>query len=366
MKKLLALCALTGCAFAYQGAPSSLEERVSHLELTTSMETCGARVPDAQKDTTNNFILSFDVIYWQPRTDLTEFGTSWAENEPLLTRYRNMSSKYHKFDMEFGFKVGLGYHFDTSSWDLNAQYTYITFDDTELATANTGIVYQPTPWSPLTIVNAAYPSMKSTYAIDYQTVDLVLSKGFFVNKCTSLTPFYGVKASWINHSPTILSAIVNIDEISVSVGDENTHVTEKTRAIGPTGGFDFNWFFCDGWSIYTKAGSALLFTSYRGTVKTVGFYDGDVYSEREFGLKESKQYICANLFLALGLSYQHYFEENGSCLNLHAGYESQYYINQSYKLANPDPNRAQGIATGAQNPRNLGLMGLTAGATFDF
>ena len=218
MKKLLALCALTGCAFAYQGAQSSLEERVSHLELTTSMETCGARVPDAQKDTTNNFILSFDVIYWQPRTDLTEFGTGWLQTDPLLTRYQNMSSKYHKFDMEFGFKVGLGYHFDASSWDLNAQYTYITFDDTEFASAASNRLYLPVPWSGIVIDNAAYRSMKSTYAIDYQTVDLVLSKGFFVNKCTSLTPFYGVKAAWINHLPTIISEIAKIDDFGVTAG----------------------------------------------------------------------------------------------------------------------------------------------------
>jgi len=343
---------------------ASLEERVSQLELQTSADTCGARVPDATKDTQGNFSLTFDVVYWKPRTDLTEFGRGWKQDLDILERHAATTVKTHKFDFEFGFKAGIGYHFDTKGWDLNALYTYCNWDDTDLAGGAKGVIYAPSPVSPLPIEYAGYASVKSTYEIGYQTVELALSKGFFINQYTSITPFYGVKAAWINHLPNTIAQIVLLSDLDTVLGDENSHQSEKMRGLGPMGGFDFNWYFCDGWSLYTKTAASLIFASLRSSASTIGALadDNQTLTRREIGASTSKQYVTTNLFMSLGLSYEHYFEEAGSALSFFAGYETQIYMDQSHAHSNPSTL----ASNGARNKRSLSIMGLTAGATFDF
>jgi hypothetical protein len=362
MNKLFTLCALAGLAFAGQTDMQKLEERVANLELTTPMDTNGARLASGHRETCNDFMLTFDLVYWHPKTDFTDNGSTVNNS----TNPNNGSrTSYMDFNWEFGFKAGMGYHFDEDDWHLMAEYTRVDFNDSYNVTPG-GTNELHSNFGEANSATEDVQSMKSSHSIDYQTLTLVLGKEFFVSKKISLKPNFGAKVAWINQAPRVNQQLADLDT-NIVLGDQHVNLTEKTRSVGPMGFLESSWYLCNGWSFYADGGFALLFTAYRGRMEVEGHLDGNgayVASFRESN-KENKHYVTPNLFLNMGLAYDVRFEEWGHNLKLSLGYESQYYVSQSYLMQN------RSVATvnspqGAWFARNLAVYGLTASASYEF
>jgi hypothetical protein len=362
MKKLFTMCALAGIAFAGQTDMQKLEERVTNLELTTPMDTEGARLANGHRDTCNDFLMKFDLLYWHPKTDFTDNGSTSNTG----TNSNNGSrTTYMDFNWQFGFKVGLGYHLDDDDWHLLAEFTRVDFNDSyNTSPGGTNDIHSN--FGAAGDSSGNVQSMKYSHSIDYQTLTLTLGKRFFVSKKVSLMPNFGAKATWINQDPRVNQQFVDAEGSSTVLGDQHIDITEKTRSVGPMGLLQANWYLCGGWSFYADGGLALLFTSYRGRMAVQGIIANIVFDStfRESN-KENKHYVVPNLFVNLGLAYEHHFAEWDHNLKLSLGYESQYYVNQSYLMQN------QNIVTvntpqGAWFARNLAVYGLTASASYEF
>jgi len=115
-----------------------------------------------------------------------------------------------------------------------------------------------------------------------------------------------------------------------------------------------------GFGVFMDGGFALLFTRYRGFMKISGGYTSifDPDPDLRQSNRETKHYVCMNPFVTLGINYQKYFEEEERYLMCSLGYESQFYLNQSFLMSS---NRQESPYTyhGAFYGRDLSVFGVT-------
>jgi hypothetical protein len=341
----------------FAGVYGSLEEQVKRLEEKVSCLDGAVCKQDRDVD----YTLLFEVLYWHPKTDLTEIGSTQTRNASTQALANGSSTPYMDFNWEFGFSIGMGYHFKKREWDLTAKYTRFQFNDsftfspgvTKQIQSNFGAAGSGNPFP--------VASMKGSHAIDYQTIVLALSRQFFLNGYIDIMPVIGVKSTWINQMPHIINQTENGDNLS-----QHIYLSEKTNGLGPIAMLNSNWCLCNGWSIYTESGLALLFTKYRGNMSVEGGEKGGVnYSDFRQSNKERKHYVTPNMMISLGMRYRCEFDEGKRVVIASLGYESQYYVNQSYLMQNRSVEK-QEVTQGAWLGRNLALYGVTAHISCQF
>jgi len=327
MKKWFLLC-LPLLGFAGMSVGEKIDEVrqiVHNLELSA---------PEASEKP-NQLALSFDVLYWHPKTDLTELGAVISSS----LRPEGPTNAVG-FDWDFGFKVGGGYQFTQQGCTLTIEYTRVSFStevlwqlqsSTKIIQPNFGRMFQN------------IEEIKASYNIGYQTATALLERELFVKGNLLFAYAYGVKASWINHLPKMISMKSNVDQ--------HVDLTEKTVGLGPDTVLSTRWAFSKGWSIYGDMGMALLYTRYRGRMRT----EGDNYTADSV---EGKHYVVPNFALGLGLRYDRDLVESNNHLTASLGYESQYYVNQSYLMQSRDVWRDGVVPQGAWYARNLSVYGL--------
>jgi hypothetical protein len=343
LKKPLLLCLIFVSAFCME---KSLEERIAIL--TEKIERLELSDP-------NDYLVFFDVLYWHPKTDLTEVG---GDELRVSSRIESDGSHtpYADFNWSFGFRTGMGYVFPERGWDVVLKYTRLTFNDN----------FSDNPGSLRRVISnfgKAQSSdpvafVKGSHRIDYQAVNAELGKKFVIDANFLFHPVFGVQAIWINQLPHIINQAEGGNTLNIA---QHTAISEKSVGVGPLTKIYSSWCFCGGWSIYGDGGFSLLFTRYRGHMDIEGEAgDPDLY----WSNKETKHYVVPNLSLSIGIGYERMLQSQNQ-ISLSLGYESQMYFNQSYLMQTrrvQEPEQPQG----AWFSRNLSLYGVTASVTIDF
>lgn len=345
----VATLAVSASAFAGTDLDSrvrELEKEMKQVRTETAQKTFGANTVTARPNVDGyGFFVSFDVLYWQLRAGGTEYCAT--ETIPTFNLYpsngRLKEANFNKWD--WGFRAGLGYNFVHGEWDVYANYTYFTADNSSLTseedTSATGTGIYPSPvvvstgtttsanFVGTSVANSSTPGYvssygavafvnkaTSTYKFSFNRIDLELGRDFFVAKYLALRPHIGLVSAWIRQHQTI-----TYTGLDLSANTYTIHNTNHFWGIGPRGGLNTKWYLCNGFSLIGNMSGALVYGKFDLSNREVfslnpstnaTYLNGDMHrftptTQLQLGFGYDKSCSCdtqhVSIFLAWDIQY---------------------------------------------------------------
>lgn len=270
---------------------------------------------------------------------------------------------YPKFEYSSGFKVGVGGMPGVDDWVLRADYTYVRQKvNTSFAAQSqpngTGVLFL-TSWfvqSSSTQQPLAASSASSQWRLGIDWLDATMSRPHYMGRNWTVTPFGGLRSSWIRQSYHItLNSILN------AAGPSQMVSTNRSSGwgIGPRGGVEWHWLAGSQFRFQGAFGASLLYTKY-----TTLSHSETALTART----DPASYSMSNpTFLQpmaesnLGIGWSGYWS-NKARFDLSATYDFNMLWSQNM-LRTLNDNFIQGV-----NPasNNLFLHGVTVNARVDF
>lgn len=266
LKKVsLSVATLAVSATVFAGADldsrvRELEKQIKQVRTETTEKTFGAKTASFRPEMdTSGFSLSFDVLYWQVKTGGTEYcytnnalTPSSSFQLPIVGSVKELD--FSKWD--WGFRAGAGYNFEHGDWDIYANYTYFTDDNSTMTTAASvnPINYNENTVSRASATTDTNDVTKATSQLRYRfnRIDLELGRGFFVEKFLSLRPHIGLMTAWITQNQTSHYTGGELGFNTVTVEQRNSY-----WGIGPRMGMDTRWYSCNGFSLLGNVSAGL-------------------------------------------------------------------------------------------------------------
>lgn len=349
VSKILPL-ALVISASAFAGSDvetrlHELEKKVETITTVTPEGLLGVRPAPARAEPNGKgWFISVDALYWQSKIGATEYAVSNDNFEESQIHF-NGTTRAPTFGWDFGFKVGLGYDFFYDGWDMYAEYTYFqnTASDRYGVAAPAGIVPIPSSLLNITAPDIAglvqgniaefCSNAVSDLKLAFNNVILSLGKDFYLSKKLSMRPNVGLQAAWITISQnsryfggaelfTVPTGIPDVTRSFNGLGSETVYYYKQTKlaSLGPTLGFDSQWYLGNHFSVYGNARGSLLFGYFKDTDQSS--YSG---TENSTLVRNSFHRVVPTTDMMLGICYDKYIMDDTQHIYFGLGYEIQYF-----------------------------------------
>ena len=380
MKKLITqiLC-FSAVSLSLFGA--SMSERVEQLEKematvyqTTAMDTGTAKfAPGSPYPNQTTWFFEAEVLYWHAKSGGTEYATAY--DSIALPRSGNM--KDVDFEWDLGFRFGLGRFIGKERrWDINLDYTHFANHDTESASEpNDGIVYS----NAIETKVEGLSNAKFDGAIDYDSLDLMIGKSYFISRHITVHPKIGLKGAWLDQRYKF-HATDRIEELQTELpilGNiyHKLHTDADIFGLGPRMGTDMKWYIGDGFHLFADISGALLYS--RADVKfknrIVFVPDGLAEQVSSVSLKGNKHLFCPQIAFFGGLMWGRDFhiKKGEQYLEIGLGYEVEYFwrVNQTLNVSDVQPSLS-GIGSHRidykRTSEDVSFYGITFKARLDF
>ncbi len=307
----------------------SFDERVTFLEKrvdkvitknetlkTEVLETTTARPDQTEKQ----WFLNFDILYWHAKVGGTSFA--YSNERASIDLPIQGYTKRIPFNWDFGFKVGIGKHFEHDKWSSSLTFTYFkSADDASM---------KGSPLNSITPLKGPFShsvkKAKSEYYFGYYNLDLDLYRHYFISHGVSLKPSVGLKNTWLD-----LNQVVRYSGGDILQGNTaHTRSVSDMWAIGPKAGFDSNWYLGNGFEVFGLFTASLIYGYFQVSEES----KVTPSSSQDFSIRDRFHRFVPNVGFYLGLGYGSYFYDNKCFIDLKLGYECQYFwrANQSLRL----------------------------------
>ena len=209
-------------------------------------------------------------IYWNAQQDGMDLATSASYTDSAVQKSGVTGKTYiQDFPYRSGYKLGIGYDFiHCDHWSLRADFTSLHQTTTSSqsapsSTSGTGVLYL-TNWfyRPSDInQNPACTHLHSSWHLGLDWFDVSTSRPFYQGKRFTVSPFGGIRASWISQSLKIgIKDVVNFPLPSSTT--ITSHNKLSSWGIGPRIGMNGHFLLGAGWRLQGSLGASLLFTEY--------------------------------------------------------------------------------------------------------
>lgn len=236
--------------------------------------------------------VSADFLYWRAYEGGLVCGCGASEiddtriidengNEKIISKMKG-----HDRDLDYrwdpGYRVGIGYQFDCSRWDLGATWTHFHSSSKEDGDDNN----------------------TRNWKVLFEQADLILGRTFSFGSCFDFRPFGGIRAVWLNqhyktHKATFITSSIGNDLFVVDAKDK-----QKFNGFGPLIGVEFDWPMACGFSFYGSADAALLYGNYYVKSAALELFE---FNESLCNKRRSLNANQVVLDLEFGLRWSHCF-----------------------------------------------------------
>ena len=328
-----------------------------------------------------NLFVYGDVLYLTAKEEGLEFaavmdapstiflGTNGDISPVAKTSFRSVD-----FDWHVGFRLGAGWHMHHDFWDLSLEWMHYNHKDhksldpdpTTKTLFLTNILPDTTVTSPNQHFNFA-ETAKESWKLNFNTLDLNLSKSFWVSRRLGLTPHVGLRTAWIdqkiNQRYTNISNNVNF----VASGLQNKS-KQDFWGIGFRGGIDTRWALTRRLSIFGNFSVSPLWSCIE--LKDNQTVQGAVLATQSTmaDVRDSYHGIKFNSDMQLGLQWDCYFSNDGYHLGFRTAWEYHYWFNQLEVNRYGDRTLSTVYQPNAFSKAHgdLSLYGVSFGIVFDF
>jgi len=353
-------------------AASEKQIAASENRLTALEQQLGANgevTPSgrAQVNSGANLFITADALYW----DAHEGGLPlFIENngQGFSSNLNNADAKGLHWKWNWGFRLGLGYNTPHDGWDLVLTWTRIdgrAHEREEVGnndalwgtfTQPGAFVINPVTLVPITLGDGLFTKSHTRWKLQLNQIDLDIGREFFVSKCLTLRPYFGLRTDWIHQKLNI-----HYNRFRGSSGQSyEVELYNHFWGLGVAAGLDTQWSLGKGWSIYGNAAFAILY----------GFHKLDREDELSAGIKfdyvdmDWNYRISRSIAdLQLGLRWDTMLQNDRFHFGIQVGWEHHIYFSQ-----NQFPRFIGSSAIGdfVANQGNLTFQGWAFSARFDF
>lgn len=329
-----------------------LQEQVDELSTANALNTKGGVNASAYPDLfeAKHVYVFADPLLLHPKAEGSEFAytaTGPTNALPLRGDTQDVS-----FNWDWGLRVGIGYHFPSKDWNLDASFTWIDTRSSQSVSSN--IMSSIMPLKGIIQFGEGVGWAKSRFSIQQDTILLKLSKSYFVSPSVALTPYGGIKNSWIYlkqwteyHGGAVL-------------GQNNIHIRDKSRfsGIGPAIGNQAKLYLGRGFSLDGDIQIALEYGLFR-----VAYAEKQSnISSNSVLLRDAFHEFTPNFEIDLGGSFSSYFNKKRNFLTISAAYQVQYWMNQNQFLSISQPYARRYV----NMAEDLSFHGLILNVRIDF
>lgn len=341
----------------------------------------------------NNVFVYGDLLYLIAQQEGLEFAA--VMNAPVsFFNSKNLASispikptKYYSvdFDWHTGLRLGAGWHMPHDRWDLS--FEWLHFQQKDSRSLN------PDPAKKtLFIVNTSPdngrrgPNMRTSIAqngkekwhLDYDTLDLTLSKPFWSTSRLSLNLHVGLRTAWIDqHIKQSYHHITNpaiIHTANAFVANELVNKNHQSFwGIGFRGGIDSRWALTRCFSLFGNVSFSPLWSMFKiRNVENISVNPAIVlpfaFPDPLFEVDDSYHAIKLNADMQIGAQWDFYFSKERFHLGLRAAWEFHYWPNQNQiNIYQDDVLNTTYQPYASYKPHGtLSLYGASFGAVFDF
>lgn len=305
------------------------------------------------------FFIRAEYLYWKAREDNLEFaidGLGVFGSAVSLS----LGGQAHQPDWRWhsGFRLGAGYLFPCSCWDLFINYTrYFTSACGNASNANSEI--WTTFGSPLGLT--AVFSAFADWDLHFQSVDIEFGTICCCGDCYSLRPFGGLAIVWTKEEYDIL-----YDNRPTENTFEDIRNKQTFKGVGPKIGIGNDWCFWDCISLFANGAISLLWGDY--DVDRIDFLQITPPPIVVVHTGEDFFALRALLDFKLGLRYNKCLCDRYR-LYVSVAYENQVFLrhNQFFRfMAGSFGNLTQPRGNFIKTNSDLSLYGLTASLGLGF
>lgn len=205
-----------------------------------------------------NLLLFADVLYWQAREDNLVYAVSTQASPaspPLNGEAQNVD-----FDWHPGARVGFGFFVSHDQWNVQAIWTHLISHNNTQSTAALNESLLPTKLHPqMNIGPISANSAFSSWKVNYNTIDLLLGRPYFLGNKLILHPLIGLRGYWIDQTYNVSYEEVR-DVNQDLLADRQAHQSFDSRGIGPKSSLKTEWILGEGFRLLGGAGAGLFYT----------------------------------------------------------------------------------------------------------
>ncbi|MBS0650420.1 MAG: hypothetical protein JSR93_04595 [Verrucomicrobia bacterium] len=327
--------------------------------------------PRFQLQHANRIFLECDFLYWRAEMDNIEFAvSSTSPNDADVGEMSQMTGgKWLDIDFEWGpgFRVGIGYDTPYDCWDLFLSWTRFNHSSSGHAHQPSGGGLAATWFTFATLLGINCEKASGHWDLNYNTLDLMLSRTFFVSRALTLRPGLGIRGAWIDQDMRYHYSGVDyifLHGFGAPLGPEKVKLSNDYHALGILAGLGLDYCFNRHWSIYGNLAGSLLYGTFEvhEHLKTKGI---NLYSRHvSYQFSEDRDRLKTNVEMGIGLKWETDLNHKKVHLSFFAGYEFLVWFNQN-QLKN---FWFSGLDNGSydQLDGNLALQGGTFGGRIDF
>ncbi len=320
--------------------------------LLTSVVCAESKIFDPYKiQDSNNLATTFDVLFWQASQDNLGFGIE----SKSTTSISHGHFKQPDFDWNWGFRAGVDYKSHHDKWDIATRYTYMHSTASESISAPAGGAVFPSWQFPL-VAGGFVTDGKAHWICNLNMADLELGRDCYVGTWLSIRPFMGVRGAVVQQRYHVGYK----GGTAVPAGDEDKiKMSNNFWGVGIRVGFNSLWGFAKGWSFYVDGAGSLL----SGQIKVREGEHFNKANETIFNVRDTISTVIPTAEIALGLQWDHLWDNDRYHLGVKLGWEFNCFFNQNrlFKFAS---SSSPGFFS--QNNADLSFQGVTLGLRFDF
>lgn len=373
-KVAVSLVALTTLAHADTAADTMFAYTDSGK--TRSDDTTPPKVinPSARPMTPHkNWMLSGEALYWNAHEEGLEYAVQDDAYVTATSSFRNAEFLRPKFRWDWGFRIGLGYVIDRDGWDICAKWThfYTRSKGTSSCCGQSADLFPLLSNLPLASPTSAGAAnliadggAVAHWRLRLDLLDLECGREFMTSKWLSLRPHVGLRGAWIRqtYKVTYSGGFENTTSFSSFETDE-ADFKNNFKGGGVRAGLDSKWGLTEDFSIYGNLAISLIYGRFKVQDQEVAVTASSTIPTPIINWMSAFHSSKAITDLALGVRYDHFFQDSGFGLCLAVSWEHHMFFNQNQLWQAP---RTGSETVFAQRHGDLSTQGWTFSAGIAF
>lgn len=299
-------------------------------------------------------------IYWQAKED-SLFLAQYSNIVSLSPPPRQIHQKNIDEDFDFhpGFKIEGGVSIRRDDWTLYLEYTRLK--STNKAGRDLGDNFSFTTNYLQNFFlqqlsnnssNSIFQSINSKWVLNFNLLDLELSRPYYVGQKVIFKPHFGLRSGWIDQRYDLIGFAPFVSSQNIQKAEINAK--QDTWLMGAKAGLGSEWIFGCNYKILANISASLFYQKFSMNVNNY-VSSNSVNDQIKLNTEFSK--IIPNLECYLGIGYGKYFCNNQWHFDLCAGYDFQYFLHQNQFIF---------VTSIPFLSTDLMLQGLTIAARLDF
>jgi len=328
-----------------------LEQQMEEILTDTSLGDFGARAASARAQIhSNRLFVKADGFLWKAFIGGSDYAVT---NSVISSSILAGDTKRADFRWRWGFRAELGYRLPHDDWDAAVNYTRFHDKSDRSVVSPPGGTLVPliAPFSNF----AAGAAASIRWHLLYQNFDADLRKSYFLSRHFSVSPFFGMRNTWINQGYRTRYA----DPNGVPPDSQIIEVFAKQDfwGIGPLAGLNSEWHITSQWWLFGSFIGSVLAANYDISSRLLN--DSSVQDD----IKASTKRMSPNIQGALGIGWHMNFNRRRNHIAVRLSYEAQYWWKQNLTINYLENSSYYPIA---RNGEDLGFHGFTLDMLFDF